>query len=469
MSEIILLGAGASKDAKLPDSFGMTQAIIEEFHKRSDYRQYISIANYVLGGLFFEEGRKGKNPIKYNINVEDFFNSILLLAERDNLEVTPFINSWHPMVEEFDKVTSHSDKAANLFRKLTENISHILSSKNEPTDNESFSNISALTLNTHQIVSNKYPITSFSSYIPKHTHEIDPSSYLTEKLLMNPHSFSVIEAKKKSLDYSQLGNIFQDAIWETQPKPGKGQVYQSMTRAMIHTLISILWISDYKRVNYLAPLVDLSKRQGRLVIASLNYDNSIELAAESQGIECNTGIENWSKKGFIDISSNRLHLLKLHGSIDWEWEPEEDGSVSHLFPQKIIKKVNNMDSKYILKIYQYGNSIYEPAVLFGHKNKLTANGPFLDLLHGFKSELMKDDTDLLTIIGYSFGDDHINAIVSRWLNQNPKHQIRIIDPGFKDNERDYVRHIKEIKKIRPKQVKIIFKTAKKAILDIYGN
>ena len=242
-----------------------------------------------------------------------------------------------------------------------------------------------------------------------------------------------------------------------------------MIKAMIHTLITILWISDNKRVNYLAPLIDHSTRHGRLVIASLNYDNSIELAAESRGIDCNTGIENWSKNGFIDTSSNCLHLLKLHGSIDWEWKPEEDDAGSHLFPQKIIKKVNYRDSRYISNIYPYGNFIYEPAVLFGHKNKLTADGPFLDLLYRFKSELMKDDIDLLTIIGYSFGDDHINAIVSRWLNQDPKHQIRIIDPGFRKNERDYVRRIKEIRKIRPNQVKIISNTAKKAILDLYGN
>ena len=215
MSEIILLGAGASKDAKLPDSFGMTQAIIEEFHKRSDYRQYLSIANYVLGGLFFEEGRKGKNPIKYNINVEDFFNAILLLAERDNLEVTPFINSWHPMVEELDKVTSSSDKLANSLKKMIDDITQILSSKNEPPGNESFSNfgnkdISALTLGNYHLTSYD-PITSHYNTYGRGDSLINTDYYVTPHIanIFDFNKTQELRLKKKSPDYSQLEIFFR--------------------------------------------------------------------------------------------------------------------------------------------------------------------------------------------------------------------------------------------------------------------
>ena len=43
---------------------------------------------------------------------------------------------------------------------------------------------------------------------------------------------------------------------------------------------------------------------------------------------------------------------------------------------------------------------FRPAVSFGQRNKLTAEGPFLDLLRAFQVELAK--ADRLTVIGYSF-------------------------------------------------------------------
>jgi hypothetical protein len=78
---------------------------------------------------------------------------------------------------------------------------------------------------------------------------------------------------------------------------------------------------------------------------------------------------------------------------------------------------------------------------------------------------MEEATNLLTIIGYSFGDAHINShYISHWLNQDVNHRIRIIDPGFKNNTKDYVKHIKLIRKIRRNQIEIIYKSCKKSYI-----
>lgn len=122
---------------------------------------------------------------------------------------------------------------------------------------------------------------------------------------------------KRSNNFDQLGDNFQQPIIESQPKPANGRVFQEMADLMIQTLTDLLWIDDPSSVAYLNPLVNLASDDDRLIIATLNYDNSIELAAKSQGIPLNTGIEKWSQNRFFDTKDNCVHLLKLHGSIDW--------------------------------------------------------------------------------------------------------------------------------------------------------
>jgi len=83
------------------------------------------------------------------------------------------------------------------------------------------------------------------------------------------------------------------------------------------TWICIVWISLPSKVEYLYPLINLARNQGKLVISTLNYDNTIELATEPNNFNCNTGIDYRSKTGNFDTCGDGLHLLKLHGSVDW--------------------------------------------------------------------------------------------------------------------------------------------------------
>jgi hypothetical protein len=72
----------------------------------------------------------------------------------------------------------------------------------------------------------------------------------------------------------------------------------------------------------------------------------------------------------------------------------------------------------------------ELAVLFGGRNKLTAEGPFLDLLMQFRDELFISNS--LVVIGYSVRDPHVNHYILRWLNSDDKRRMYIIDaPGIK--------------------------------------
>lgn len=62
-------------------------------------------------------------------------------------------------------------------------------------------------------------------------------------------------------------------------------------------------------------------------------------------------------------------------------------------------------------------------LLFDERNKLIADGPFLDLLGKWKRRLWGDDN--LRVAGYSFGDDHVT--IARWLETDKSRTLAIRD------------------------------------------
>lgn len=104
-----------------------------------------------------------------------------------------------------------------------------------------------------------------------------------------------------------------------------------------------------------------------------------------------------------------------------------------------------------------------PAVIFGHRNKLTAEGPFLDLLRAFQRELSK--ADRVTIVGYSFADVHINVYLSHWLNSSSEHRLRIINPSFGESANNYTEELLQFAK---NQVEVVREPAGKALQTLFG-
>src|SRR5208282_1598744 len=112
---MILLGAGASKEAGVPATYEMTEKLLELIGRNSvgQNEQHNHVLRFVVGGLLMRRGKNGENPFD-GINVEDVFNAIDLLANRENLEADSFIGSWHPLVEELDMIRPPKRFASNL-------------------------------------------------------------------------------------------------------------------------------------------------------------------------------------------------------------------------------------------------------------------------------------------------------------------------------------------------------------------
>ncbi len=212
-----------------------------------------------------------------------------------------------------------------------------------------------------------------------------------------------------------LEKVIEKAFMSVLP----GDVSELLTGVrdeMLRSLFGVLRIDDRAKVAYLNPLVELAHRQGHLTIATLNYDRSIENAAELVSTVCNTGIETWLASGnFVWPDREGLQLLKLHGSIDWV--VERDRARANELPVLQIKKVESESEK-----AQYER----PAIVFGEAGKLRTEGPFLELLLAWSREL--ENADNLLVVGYSFRDQHVNELVGRWFNASKTRRIIVVDP-----------------------------------------
>ena len=63
MSEIVLLGAGASVEADIPAAFEMSRQIVDRFNSlRGANESEAHILNFVVGGLLLKAGERNHNP-----------------------------------------------------------------------------------------------------------------------------------------------------------------------------------------------------------------------------------------------------------------------------------------------------------------------------------------------------------------------------------------------------------------------
>jgi len=364
MKEVVLLGAGASVEAGIKDASNMTQQFAELFARDLALRRQSHALHYVIGGLMLQKGAKGESPYD-GINIEDVFNAMNMLAARELFEAAPFVMGWHPVVEEIHPVVkqdvSVTTQSVNSF--AARNIDDAI----------------------RQMIQNKFGHRSVGQEI--------------REMIEN-------SLRHLSISVSQGGE-----------RSGGGQVFRATCDTMIRKLISLVWLDDDKRdvVEYLRPLVRHAHRNN-VSIATLNYDNTIELAAAAEGARVfeEMGEVLSSEEEVDQAAKGYVHLLKLHGSIDWYSLPP--GSNDGL-PATQIRRANREE---MLK------PRYMPAVIFGQRNKLTAEGPYLRLLSSFRDSLAEADS--ITVIGYSFRDPHVNEFIATWFNAVPTRSITVVTP-----------------------------------------
>jgi hypothetical protein len=154
----------------------------------------------------------------------------------------------------------------------------------------------------------------------------------------------------------------------------------------------------------------------KLNIFTTNYDLYSEMAMDKLGIHYVNGFSGGIKKYFnptifnyalaekMDLShtkwsviDNFIYLYKLHGSVNWVQEDEEN----KLFRVRELQETTykELEKRDVIMIH--------PTPL---KQSISMSSPYSDLFREFQKKIMQNNNILITI-GYSFSDEHINNLI----------------------------------------------------------
>lgn len=219
------------------------------------------------------------------------------------------------------------------------------------------------------------------------------------------NAFSVRQGLDRSSirgDVNLLRKAGEQIARAIDPLPRQRDIIDSM-RPYLDTLIKCL--STENRINpYLDKLTSFVLEKVS-ALATLNYDTTIEESFERKKISYDYGLSRWNSRKYVRFTGQSPKLIKLHGSVDW-FENGDD----------IVIKPED------------GGRYYRRALIFGgQSDKLVPNGPYLQLRHEFQRLLRA--TNVLGIVGYSFQDTHLNALIRAWASSRVRAKMVIMDPG----------------------------------------
>ncbi|WP_232057803.1 SIR2 family protein [Listeria sp. PSOL-1] len=232
--------------------------------------------------------------------------------------------------------------------------------------------------------------------------------------------FKDLKEEGETTDIEKL--LTHAQLYQYVHKDKKVDKFIKELKKMVKTCCTLKLPNDNWHQIFLKKLVSKKMKYTRPKIFTLNYDTLFEQAAEKNGYMIIDGFSfNYPRKfkgtNFdLDVVtritnknvlednfvSNVVHIYKPHGSIDWEQGNEDD----------VIKG----EKGEALMIYPSSN-----------KYESSYRQPFFEMMSRFQQETRAKNT-LLIIIGYSFGDEHINAMIFEALNVNSSITVILVSP-----------------------------------------
>ena len=100
---VILLGAGASKDAGLPTSLDMVRDVEHCLKTIDHWKSHAELYNCVKSGIFYADGVKGKFDRHKSYNIERLVNTLRELEKNEDHVIYPFVASWNMKLVEVTK------------------------------------------------------------------------------------------------------------------------------------------------------------------------------------------------------------------------------------------------------------------------------------------------------------------------------------------------------------------------------
>lgn len=231
---------------------------------------------------------------------------------------------------------------------------------------------------------------------------------------MGDSVFSAIDSGLMSRTFGR-GEL-ADAIAQIARKAtttGNPEAFRVAERKILEGLSEVL--GSLESVDYLAPLAALANEQvGGLDVITLNYDLAVEQMASDTGTSIERGIETWRPGIPMKLRSidGQINLLKLHGSLDWV-EQQPGGAMA----APVIEVASEPTG--------LNRPSTKPWIVVGDREKLATDGPTLALLRAAEDALQR--ATHLVVVGYSFGDAHVNSLIRNWMLSRVDRTIGIVD------------------------------------------
>ena len=172
----------------------------------------------------------------------------------------------------------------------------------------------------------------------------------------------------------------------------------------------------------------------RTDIYTPNYDLAFEYSLDKLGIEYKDGFSGFVNRIFDPRTlqeKDRTGLVKIHGSVNWI---VDDGRVKEFQPKFVDGKVIITDTSPVL-IYPTSHKLYQ-----------TYSSPYSELMRHMLDE-METGKNVVIVLGYKYGDDHINEILYKALeNPNNIFYFFLYNP---DEKGDFIDRLKSLAESMP--------------------
>jgi hypothetical protein len=313
--------------------------------------------------------------------------------------------------------------------------------------------------------------------LKKQTENLKQLSLISNVLEEKPENIEQWMSYLKGLTYLSESNFLGGATIKIKDFEVDVSIIKSIVKDIekFVFLLSTLKLDQEKDTDevkghhsFIAKLISRDSSLGRVKLFTLNYDTLFEQALDDLGILYADGFIGSVNRKFnsscyeLDyyypgkVSEGRvrrydkfMHLYKLHGSINWR-EPAKLGEAVENIPvdlgkidlirEKIISISGDnydLDEETIRSIEKLLSERGTLGILpTSNKYIETIQMPYAHMFRALQESLQNPQTFLL-IVGYGFGDEHINRIIEDALT-NPSLIVCIVDP-FSLNEKNEIR------------------------------
>ena len=118
---ILLLGAGASVEAGIPDSNSMVQRIESLVSEDERWMRFRDLYRYIRSSIFYADGLEGVFGDDVPFNIERLVNVLDELHKRERHALYPFVGAWNPKLldvagTEFESVRDFRSSIIDILR-----------------------------------------------------------------------------------------------------------------------------------------------------------------------------------------------------------------------------------------------------------------------------------------------------------------------------------------------------------------